>query len=308
MKRSRDTSRALLGVPVVVIGNITVGGTGKTPLITYLVEELSNRGFKVGIVSRGHGGHGPYPCVVGPETTAEACGDEPLLLAKRCRVPVVVDPDRLNACKVLVRAHEPDVIFSDDGLQHYGMPRQIEIVVFDGQRGIGNGLLVPFGPLRESSDRLADVDAIVINGAASAFLSNLLKSQPGKPVFDMSLRAGQWRDLRGQLRAGSPGVERRVMAVSGIGNPERFFQTLRHAGLDFGNRTFADHHQYARKDLADLSGFDVVLTEKDAVKIDSAWVEHAWVLPVRADLRPSLASFVADRLLGETPKQLEFVE
>jgi tetraacyldisaccharide 4'-kinase len=306
--KSRDVSRSLLGVPVVVVGNITVGGTGKTPLITHLVEELSNRGFKVGVVSRGHGGSGPFPCTVQSDTGPSVCGDEPLLLARRCRVPVVVDPDRLTACRTLVDQFEPDVILSDDGLQHYRMPRQLEIVVFDGCRGVGNGLMLPFGPLREAVDRLAHVDAVVVNGVASASLAALLNTSVSVPMFDMGIRSGQWRDLRGQLRSGSPGKDRRVVAVAGIGNPERFFSTLSGLGVTFDTRIYADHHHYVRQDVMDLIDVDVVTTEKDAVKMHPEWLPHVWVLPVRAETKPSLASFIADRLLGEMPKNLEFTD
>lgn len=305
---SRNVSRSLLDIPVVVVGNITVGGTGKTPLITHLVEEFTNRGFKVGIVSRGHGGRGPFPCILSTETTASMCGDEPLLLARRCRVPVVADPDRLRACKTLINAHDPDVIFSDDGLQHYAMPRQVEVVVFDGDRGVGNGLMLPLGPLRESVDRLHDVDAIVVNGTPSSSLAEVLQEHGSAFTFCMSVKAGQWRDLRGQLRTGSPGQLRPIVAVAGIGNPERFFATLRSTGLSFETRVFPDHHHYGLADVGDLKDFDVVITEKDAVKFLPDWVPHVWVLPVRAETKPSLATFIADRLFGDAPRTLEFVE
>ncbi len=260
-------------VPIVVVGNITVGGTGKTPLTLALIERLRAEGFKPGVVSRGYGGHGDYPLVVNEGVFAEQCGDEPLTLFRRTGVPLVVDPQRSRAVAHLLKRFDCDVVLCDDGLQHYALARDIEIAVIDGARGVGNGRLLPMGPLREPLSRLHSVQQVVINGEGFVWPS----------AARMSLSAQAWQNLRQETHA-APVPGDPVHAVAGIGNPQRFFEQLQAQGFMVTGHAFPDHHAYSARDLGFPDGSPVVMTEKDAVKCMALAEANWWYVPVRAVL------------------------
>jgi tetraacyldisaccharide 4'-kinase len=275
-----------LPVPVVVVGNIVVGGTGKTPLVLWAVEALSRRGLRPGIVSRGYRGADATARAVAVDGDPARFGDEPVLLAARSGVPVWIGRDRVAAARSLLAAHpDRDVLVCDDGLQHYALARDFEIAVED-ERGHGNGLLLPAGPLREPAGRA--VDAVVVNGASTA------------RGFAMRLESDGFR------RVGAGGAEvplaalhgRRLHAVAGIGNPSRFFATLRGLGLEFVPHAFPDHHPW-RADELDFRDCDCVLmTEKDAVKCRAFGRDDLVALRVQARVDPRLADLLAARIHG----------
>jgi tetraacyldisaccharide 4'-kinase len=267
-----------LPVPVIVVGNISIGGTGKTPFTIWLVERLRAWGWRPGVVSRGYGGRAPqYPFAVQADSDAAYSGDEPLLIAQRARCPVVVDPDRVASARMLIDAHGVDIVVSDDGLQHYHLARDLEICVVDGRRGLGNGALLPAGPLRESPSRLAEVDLVIVNGGdwrcAGAVPMQLQAASLCRLVDGETWPLSA---LRGQ----------RVHAVAGIGDPSRFFASLADAGLQVEPHGFADHHRYRPQDLAFGDDAMVVMTEKDAVKCAAFADARLWALPVAAQLAP----------------------
>jgi tetraacyldisaccharide 4'-kinase len=278
-----------LNVPIVIVGNLTVGGTGKTPLLLYLIEALQARGLRVGVISRGYGGRGPFPLWVTASTSASACGDEPAMIARRTQVPLVVDPDRQQAARYLLQQTNVDILLSDDGLQHYRLPRQLEIVVIDGQRGFGNAELLPMGPLREPLTRLESIPLAVINGSASADLNALLGAFPALKCSTMRIRPGTIRRLDGSEEAQPNRFKARpVTALAGIGNPERYFNTLKSLGISFKTAVFADHHRYSPADFLPYQQDTVIMTEKDAVKVPSDWLADGWYLAVDADITGTL--------------------
>lgn len=292
-----------LPVPVVVIGNITVGGSGKTPLVIWLADALRRAGRHPGIVSRGHGRVDDRVRKVGAGDTAHDVGDEPLLLARRAACPVFVGADRVAAARALIQAHpECDVILSDDGLQHYRLARDVEIAVIDA-RGVMNGWPLPAGPLREPLSRLRSVDALVINGGDAASLPVPMSMPMGSAVFGMTLVGDRF--YRHGDAASTCDASRlaglRLHAVAGIGDPERFFTHLSALGLACETHAFPDHHAYATDDLPH-AGDAVVTTEKDAVKfpVESPLSARLpiWVLPVEARIAPDLARLVVERLDG----------
>ncbi|MFC7421907.1 tetraacyldisaccharide 4'-kinase [Iodobacter arcticus] len=274
-----------LPVPVIVVGNITAGGTGKTPLTIYLAKNLQALGYHPGIISRGYGGKAKAPLCVSSETDPRLSGDEPILLARASKVPVYVFKDRAAAGLALLAAHpEVDVLLCDDGLQHYRLQRDLELCVVDGARGFGNGALIPAGPLREPVTRLGKLDAVIVNGA-------------GLPVehahsFQMSLVPGDFYSLVGAAPTLWHGL--RVAAVCGIGNPARFFNSLKALGIVFTEHAFPDHHLFSADDLPDADV--IVVTEKDAVKLAALADVRIWVLPVSASLTPDLASWLSNKL------------
>ena len=259
-------------VPVIVVGNITVGGTGKTPLVLWLVNALRERGFRPGVISRGYAGatHSA-PFLVTADADARTVGDEPLLIARRSGVPVVVFPDRLAASERLL-TEDVDVIVADDGLQHYRLARDVEIAVVDGERGLGNRRLLPAGPLREPPSRLREVDAVVVNGGPEA---------PGR--ITMQLAFGDVRSLDGgEQRPLSGFMGGTVHAVAGIGNPGRFFRQLERAGLQIAPHPFPDHASFDAASLAFPGDAPVLMTEKDAVKCPVMNERRYWYVPVNA--------------------------
>ncbi len=261
--------------PVIVVGNISVGGTGKTPLVIALVEHFAKQGKRAGVISRGYKGEAVYPYAVQATSNAKQCGDEPLLIYHRCGCPVVVDPDRVAAAKYLTTHFEVDVIISDDGLQHYRLGRQCEIAVVDSARGLGNGYLLPAGPLRELPKRLAQVDFVVVNGESTAF------SYSG--AYTMQLVVGDLSPI-GNTKIAAP-TKGKVHAVAAIGNPERFFTSLRAQGFDVIPHAFPDHYLYQRDDVIFEDNLPVIMTEKDWVKCRefSNLCSH-WCMPVNASL------------------------
>ena len=278
-----------LPVPVVVVGNIVVGGTGKTPLVLALAAVLKQRGRKPGIVSRGYRGRAVTPIAVAAASPVELVGDEPLLLARTGVCPVWVGRDRAAAALALLAAHpECDVLILDDGLQHYRLARDIEIAVED-ERGAGNGLLLPAGPLREPVSRR--VDAWVVNSAPTGMHS---------PAFRMELRGDAFRRLRPPLAgvAASALAGRKLHAVAGIGNPRRFFDHLARLGLSTVNHAFPDHHVYAAGDLDYGDCEALLMTEKDAVKCEAFAREHWYALQVGAELAPAFFDFILAKLNG----------
>ena len=268
-----------LPVPVIVVGNITVGGTGKTPLVIALVEALRERGRRPGVVSRGYGGSAESPIVLDSSGSAAQCGDEPLLIRQATGVPVAVGRDRVGAARLLLAArdgNEPavDMIIADDGLQHYPLFRNVEICVIDGERRFGNGLLLPAGPLREPLTRLDTLAFRVCNGglAQAGEIPMRLVGDTAVAVSDATRRPLQ--DFAGQ----------RVHAVAGIGNPARFFALLHAAGIDAIEHAFADHYPYQLRDLDFGDGLPVLMTEKDAIKCAAFERADLWQIPVRAEL------------------------
>lgn len=285
-------------VPVIVVGNLSAGGTGKTPLTLALCQHLQQQGWKPAIVSRGYGGKSPhYPLRVTRETAPEHSGDEALLLALNTDVPVVVDPDRSRAVRMLQAQLQPDVILCDDGLQHYALARDIEIVVVDGQRGFGNGLLLPAGPLRESPQRLLEVDYVIVNGEGNVTLPPGVTSIPMRiaAVSLVNIASGEILDCaRWQARYGEG--HDRVHAVAGIGNPARFFSTLSGEGFAIIAHPFPDHHRFRAHDINFADGRPVVMTEKDAVKCLTFVDARHWCLKVQAVLPAQFLQHIAARL------------
>ncbi|MCH9690423.1 MAG: tetraacyldisaccharide 4'-kinase [Gammaproteobacteria bacterium] len=253
-------------VPVIVVGNLTIGGVGKTPLVIAIAEHLGSHGFRVGIVSRGYGArikHFPYH--VQSDDVASEVGDEPLLLAQKTKVPVVIDPNRTQAVQFLLEKQTVDVVISDDGLQHYAMSRDIEIVVVDGKRGFGNGFCLPAGPMRESAKRIKKADFVVVNGGdwAGAYQMDLIPGDMYPKVLPPHAS---------------------VAALAGIGHPERFFDTLTNLGIVHKPYRFPDHHQFVPENL-EVAEDLVLMTEKDAVKCHTFSNKPMYVLPVKAYVR-----------------------
>ncbi len=276
-----------LPVPVIVVGNIAVGGSGKTPLVVWLVRQLRQAGYHPGVVSRGYGGAARHwPQQVRPDSDPVTVGDEAVLIARRTGCPMAVGPDRPAAARALLEWHECDVIVSDDGLQHYALGREIEIAVVDGVRRYGNGHCLPAGPLREGRRRLRGVDFIVNNGSHDRL------------EYPMRLRPGEVLPLSGEGvgRSLESFRERRVHAVAGIGNPGRFFEMLRRHGLEVVEHPFPDHHPYRAPDLRFEERLPILMTEKDAVKCRALGVSDAWYLPVEADVEGGFRERLLDRL------------
>ena len=270
-------------VPVVVVGNITVGGTGKTPMILWLIEHCRRQGLRVGVVSRGYGAQSPQlPWRVQVDQTASVAGDEPLLIVQRSGVPLMIDPDRGRAVAALLAAEPLDLILSDDGLQHYRLARDLELVLIDAARGLGNQHCLPAGPLREPLERLQSVDALLYNGATH-------DPQTGygftlRPRTLVNLRSGEQRPISHF----PPGQS--LHAVAGIGNPQRFFNTLEGLHWRPVTHAFADHAAYSAELLNFSPALPLVMTEKDAVKCRAFAADDWWYLAV--DAEPS-AAFVA---------------
>ncbi|MCC7487183.1 MAG: tetraacyldisaccharide 4'-kinase [Burkholderiales bacterium] len=288
-----------LPVPVVVVGNLRVGGTGKTPAVLWLANFLRARGREPGIVSRGYGGRRTAPCRVTPDTDPSDCGDEPVLIARRSGCETWTGADRRAAAGALLAARPRcDVLISDDGLQHYGLARTVELCVVDAARGLGNGWLLPAGPLREPPSRLSSVDAIVVNEGDDATPAPGGPRAAGVPRFGMTLRGGEFYNLVNESHRALPGElrGRPLHAVAGIGDPDRFFRHLQRLGLTFVAHPFPDHHRFRAADLDFPGAGAVVMTEKDAVKCREFGCETHWVLPVEAEMTAGFGEFVLRRL------------
>jgi len=277
-------SRVELDVPVVVIGNLSVGGTGKTPLTIAVADALRARGYRPGVVSRGYGGRQRQPLLLGDAPDPAEVGDEPCLI-RASGVPVAVGRDRPAAARLLQDAG-CNVLIADDGLQHYALARNMEIGVVDGARRFGNGRLLPAGPLREPRQRWAGLDFRVCNGGT-----------PAPDEYPMRLRGGEavnLVDARSQALKRFAG--RPLHAVAAIGHPQRFFDSLRAAGLDVDAHAFADHHAFAAAELDFGDDAPVLMTDKDAVKCRRFAQPHWWRVPVRAELPPAFFNALAARL------------
>ena len=287
-----------LPVPVIVVGNIAAGGSGKTPVVIWLAQALQTRGFRPGILSRGYGGSAAAATEVRPDSDPAVAGDEPVLLARRTGCPLWVGRDRVAAGRALLAAHpEVDVLITDDGLQHYRLARTAEIVVID-EAILGNRWPLTAGPLREPVSRLKSASLLILNGAVSACLQSRL---PPVSRADMVLEARQF------YRLGQPSEKRdaagfsglRLHAAAGIGNPARFFATLETLGLQLASRrAFGDHHAFTAADLAVPAGEVLLLTEKDAVKCATFAPAETWVLPVDACLPDAALLPLLERLHG----------
>ncbi|MCH9296600.1 tetraacyldisaccharide 4'-kinase [Pantoea allii] len=275
-------------LPVVVVGNLTAGGNGKTPVVIWLVEALQHRGLRVGVISRGYGGKADsYPLRVTADTATEQAGDEPVLIAQRTSAPVAVAPRRRDAIEALLEHHSLDLIVTDDGLQHYALQRDREIVVVDGVRRFGNGWWLPAGPMRERASRLNTVDAIIVNGGEPQQGEIAMQLRPGMAIH---LLSGEQRPLS---------AFHDVVAMAGIGHPPRFFNTLKQQGLTpVAEIAFADHHAYSEDELSRLllPEQTLLMTEKDAVKCRAFAQPAWWYLPVDAHLQAEAATALLDDL------------
>lgn len=262
-------------IPIIVVGNLTVGGVGKTPLVIALARHLKSKGVRIGIVSRGYlSTVKRYPHEVLVTDDARQVGDEPWMIAKKTGCPVIISPKRVQAVNYLLQKFKPDIIISDDGLQHYKMGRTLEIVVIDGLRQFGNGFCLPAGPLREPISQLKKDSLIVINNG----------SRPN--AYSMELKPQKLLNLKSLKPMSEQDLSQPMIAVAGIGHPERFFNTLNLLGISFKKYPFPDHHNFKLNELQ----FDekiVVMTEKDAAKCQSFAKESWYFLPVEAELPES---------------------
>ncbi len=288
-------------VPVIVVGNITAGGTGKTPVVQSIVRFLQSRGYRPGIVTRGFGGDlQAFPHLVSAADNVSMVGDEPTLLFQSLNVPVVVDPDRSRGVAALL-GKNVDVVISDDGLQHYKMHRDIEVCVVDAQRKLGNGQFIPVGPMRESKNRLRTVDFVLVNGDArkTTFFE-------GEPANGFKLAEVRWVNLHTGQGVSIAAFSRHIdveqerssaptIALAGIGNPGRFFSAVNQQGIVTQNKTFPDHHDYCESELSGFHG-QILMTQKDAVKIKPFANERMWYLEVQADLPADMLSQLNENL------------
>ena len=274
-------------VPVVVVGNITAGGNGKTPVVVWLVEQLQQLGYKPGVVSRGYGAKAPhYPLVLDADTPAKHCGDEPKLIYNRTGAPVAVDPVRANAVKALLDTGV-DIVITDDGLQHYALARDIELVIVDGNRRFGNESLIPLGPLREKVERLNEVDFVITNGGQAHQGEIAMSLAPEKAINLKTKQQVEVSELND------------LVAFAGIGHPPRFFNTLSDMNADVKvTKGFADHQDFDQQELETLAqqGANVIMTEKDAVKCREYAQNNWWYLPVSAQFETSDAERILNRI------------
>jgi tetraacyldisaccharide 4'-kinase len=279
-----------LPIPVVVIGNITVGGTGKTPLVIYLSCLLTEAGFKPGIISRGYRGKHKFSTLVEETSDPALVGDEALLIKKKTNCPMVVGKKRFDAAKKLLENYTVDIILSDDGLQHYALPRDLEIVVIDGIRQFGNGAYLPVGPLREPVSRLKTVDFIIANHNTHHPLTSYYFHYVPKTIFQIKYPTHTLtlEDLRGKT----------VHAVAGIGDPNRFFRLLTEQGLIVIPHFYPDHHDFQAKDLEFSDNNYVIMTEKDAVKCRLFSDERHWALAIDTIVDPNFSLEFLKRLRG----------
>ncbi len=276
------------GAPVIIVGNVTVGGTGKTPLVIWIARYLAAMNRRPGIVTRGYrGAASTWPQVVTADSDPADVGDEPVVLARRAGCPVIADPDRVRGARQLVREHRCDVVISDDGLQHLRLARDIEIVVIDGTRRFGNGRCLPAGPLREPAARAARADALLVHG------------DPTPSEWGMRLKAIGLRSLASETTTAAESLRQTpVHAIAGIGFPERFFRELERQGFELIRHVYPDHHAFQPADLRFADGLPVIMTEKDAVKC-RRWVSAGapcWYLAVEAEPDPRLGPWLTERL------------
>lgn len=274
------------GLPLVVVGNLSIGGAGKTPLVIALIDALRARGWRPGVISRGYGGSAPGPERVHAGSDPARVGDEPCLIAARSGAPVAIARRRLDALEMLERSREVDLVIADDGLQHHALARDVEVLVIDGRRRFGNGRLLPAGPLREPPERATECDFRVLNGGAAE-----ADEVPMQLVLDdaRALDGSEARPL--QAFAGQ-----RVHALAGIGDPERFFAALRVRGIEVVPHPFPDHHAFRAADLRFPEPLPLLMTEKDAVKCRAFAAPGRWFVPVRGELPESFFDALDARL------------
>lgn len=301
-RRAKQLVTITLPVPVIVVGNIFVGGTGKTPFTIWLVRALREAGYHPGVISRGYGRSSDEIMTVLPDALASDVGDEPLLISQQAQCPVYVGRQRVVVAQTLLAAHpDVNVIISDDGLQHYALPRQIEIILMD-QRGVGNGWLLPAGPLREPATRRRDFTVCNVGTLSDSAQQQALKVPLANQPFNMVLQCHQAQRLNDRLQrqALSAFTEQKVVAVAGIGHPERFFSTIKIAGLQCENRIFPDHHVFTAEDFLHISADIILITEKDAVKcqaVESIYQDQRiWVVPVEALVNNLLQQQIVEKL------------
>ena len=282
-------------VPVIIVGNITAGGTGKTPLVTWLINFLRENGYTPGIVSRGYGGIARnWPQQVRVDSDPRMVGDEAILLARRCQCPMAVGPNRVEAVQALLEHKDCDIIVADDGLQHYALGRDVEIAVIDGVRRFGNGKCLPAGPLREPRKRMNSVDIAVANG------------MPGPREYGMTLKPGLVKRLVDDRQDCSlkSFSGKKVHAIAGIGNPDRFFQQLKDNGLDVIAHEFPDHHLYTDDEIFFDDDLPVLMTEKDAVKCGSIAGGQHWFVPVDVELDERIIPLIL-KLITKAKNRIE---
>jgi tetraacyldisaccharide 4'-kinase len=281
-----------LPVPVIVVGNINVGGSGKTPAVIWLANQLKQQGYKPAVISRGYGGNATQATSVTPASLTSIVGDEPVLIASRCACPVWVGADRVDAATALLKVHpECNVIICDDGLQHYRLKRDVEIAIAD-NASLQTACLLPAGPLREAPWRLKTVDAIVFNGEPCNGEKTIANA------YQMQLVGEQFYNLTDKSLTASAAdfTHKKVTAIAGIGKPERFFEHLRQLGLSFASIGFADHYAYFAQDLAHIDSDAIIMTEKDAVKCKLFARKNCWVLPVQASIDEALMPVILSKL------------
>lgn len=278
-------------MPVLVVGNISVGGNGKTPVVVWLVEQLQQHGLKVGVISRGYGGENRvFPQLVSAHSSPQQMGDEPVLIAQRTQAPVAVSPNRQQSIELLLSRYALDIIITDDGLQHYRLERDIEWVVVDGERRFGNGFVLPAGGLRELPSRLTSVQAVICNGKSAKAGEHQMTLAPDAAV---NLKTGEKRPL-------TDFQSMPCVAIAGIGYPPRFFTML----IDFGislqaGHAFADHQAYQPEQLSALAAGNtpLLMTEKDAVKCQAFAEPHWWYVPVSTKFSPESTACLLDPIL-----------
>ena len=276
-----------LKIPVIVIGNITSGGTGKTPLIIYLANEVKKNGYRPGIISRGYGSKSEGVMEVSQKSDVAEAGDEPMLIQKHTHLPVFVSKDRVLAAKALVKKYaKTDVILSDDGIQHYRLRRDLEVLVIDGTRKFGNGYLLPAGPLREFRSKLKTVDAIVCNHKKVIDGSYLMKY---KGHLLINLKTNKKIHLNNLSL-------KNIHAIAGIGNPDRFFDYLKTYNILFSSSAFQDHYKFSKKDFRDMNDKNIIMTEKDAVKCQQFSRNNFWYLPVIAEVDSKFTDVILKKL------------
>lgn len=285
-----------LPVPVIIVGNIHIGGSGKTPVVIWLVEQLKQRGYLPAVISRGYGGNAKLPTAVNASSNPKIVGDEPVLIANRCDCPIWVGADRVRVGLELLRAH-PDcnVIISDDGLQHYRLQRDMEIAVIDAENYLTNARLLPAGALREVISRLKTVDAVIKNGREDPEVQHPASVTD---AYLMQLTGTEFYNLTmPTLKATAIDFKSKtIKALAGIGHPARFFEYLRQLGLNFSSSSFDDHHSFTALDLANMECDILLMTEKDAVKCKSFARSHHWVLPVEAKIEGDLMQLVLQKM------------
>ncbi len=280
-------------VPIIVVGNINLGGNGKTPVVMWLVGQLKQHGYRPGVISRGYGGTAKTPTSVNKNSQASMVGDEPVLIASRCDCPVWVGVRRVEVATELLRAHpDCDIIISDDGLQHYALKRTLEIAVTQPDQHHGKLELLPAGPLREPLDRLNTVDAIICNGEVSNHQHRDSK------WFEMQVMGEQFYNLLdSNMKAYAVDFENKsIKAMAGIGRPARFFEHLSKLGLLFTRVSFGDHHAFSAQEVTNMECDALLMTEKDAVKCKAFAQAHHWVLPVQAHIDAGLMPLILDKI------------